>query len=104
MYAVIQAGGHQYRVKQGDAITIDKVDGDIGQTVTFDKVLLVNDETKGIQVGAPFLANAKVEANIKEQKRDPKILVMKYKRRKNHKKLRGHRQHVTIVEIANISV
>ena len=104
MYAVILAGGHQYRVKKGDAITIDKVVGDVGQTVVFDKVLLVSDEAKGLQVGAPFLSNAKVEATIKEQKREPKILVMKYKRRKNHKKLRGHRQQVTIVEIANLAV
>lgn len=101
-YAVFQAGGHQYRVKVGDTIPVDKLDGQVGDKVSFDKVLLVNDE-KGIQFGKPFLAKAHVEATIKEQKRDTKVLVFKYKRRKNYKKMRGHKQPITVIEIGKIS-
>ena len=101
-YAVIQAGGHQYRVKEGDTLPIDKLDGQVGDKVRFDRVLLVQDD-QGIQVGKPFLAKALVEATIKEQKRDKKVLVFKYKRRKNYKKMRGHKQPLTVVEIGKIS-
>lgn len=101
-YAVIQAGGHQYRVKVGDTLPIDRLSGEVGDKVSFDKVLLVNDE-KGVKLGKPYLAKAHVEATIKEQKRDDKVLVFKYKRRKNYKKMRGHKQPITVIEIANIN-
>ncbi len=101
-YAVIQAGGHQYRVKEGDTLPIDRLKGQVGDKVRFDKVLLIQDE-KGMQVGRPFLAKTLVEATIKEQKRDKKILVFKYKRRKNYKKMHGHKQPITVVEIGKIS-
>lgn len=101
-YAVIQAGGHQYRVKEGDTLPIDKLIGEVGDKVCFDKVLLVQNE-KGIHFGKPFLAKAQVEATIKEQTRDKKVLVFKYKRRKNYKKMRGHKQPITVVEIGKIS-
>ncbi len=102
-YAVIQAGGHQYRVKEGDVLPIDKIEGPVGENIRFDKVLLIKDE-KGTQVGAPFIANAQVSATIKEQKRDEKILVFKYKRRKNYKKMLGHKQPLTVVEIGKLSL
>ncbi len=101
-YAVIQAGGHQYRVKEGDTLPIDKLDGQVGDKVRFDKVLLIQDET-GTHVGQPFLAKSMVEATITEQTRDKKVLVFKYKRRKNYKKMRGHKQPITMVEIGKIS-
>ena len=97
MQAVIQSGAHQYRVKVGDAITVDKIKGKIGDTVTFDKVLLVGDKV-GAEVG-----KATVKADITEQKTDPKITVFKYRRRKNSKKKRGHKQPVTVVSITKIA-
>ena len=101
-YAVIQAGGHQYRVQEGDTIPIDKIDGQVGEKVIFDKILLMKNEN-GMQVGQPFLSNIQIEATIKEQKRDKKIIVFKYKRRKNHKKMRGHKQPLTVVEIGKLA-
>jgi large subunit ribosomal protein L21 len=99
MYAVIKAGGHQYRVKEGDSLTIDKMVGEAGEKVVFDKVLLA-----GEKIGRPYVDGALVEATIREQKRNPKILVFKYKRRKNYKRTRGHKQPVTVVEINKIKV
>ena len=102
MFAVIAAGGHQYRVSEGDTITLTRLPGQVGEKIKFDQVLMVG-QSDAVQVGAPFLSGAAVEATIKEHKRDKKILVFKYKRRKNHKKTRGHRQHLTIVEVGKIS-
>lgn len=101
-YAVFKTGGHQYRAKVGDIFPVDKLDGHVGDVVKFDQVLLVNDE-QGIQLGKPYLAKAQVEATIKEQKRDDKVLVFKYKRRKNYKKMHGHKQPITVIEIGKIS-
>lgn len=100
MYAVIKAGGHQYRVKEGESLTIDKIEGNAGDKVVFDKVLMVGG-TKTV-MGEPLVSGAAVEATIKEQTRDPKIIVFKYRRRKNYKKTRGHKQPVTVVEIGKI--
>ena len=101
MYAVIKAGAHQYKVQEGETLRIDKIDGAAGDTVNFDQVLMVGgDKTT---VGAPFVENARVEAQITEQVRDPKIVVFKFKRRKNYKKKRGHKQPVTVVEIKKIN-
>ena len=101
MYALIQAGGHQYKVAQGDALEVDKLAGEIGTKVIFDKVLALGGD-KNI-IGAPTVPGAVVEGVIKEQKRAPKIIVFKYKRRKNYKRTRGHKQSFTVVEIKKIS-
>lgn len=100
MYAVIKAGGHQYKVQEGDVLTIDKVEGNTGDGVKFDKVCMVGGDKT--EVGAPYVASASVEAVIKEQTRNPKIIVFKFKRRKNYKRKRGHKQPVTVVEIKKI--
>lgn len=101
MYAVIEAGGHQYRVKQGDTVTIDRVAGNEGDTLALDKVLMVG-AGSDVKCGSPYLSGAKVEAAIKRQYKDDKVLVFKYKRRKNYKRLRGHRQAMTDIEIKKI--
>ena len=103
MYAVIKAGGHQYRVSQGDELTVDFLEGKkAGDKITFDEVLLVGgDETK---IGAPLVGGASVEATVKAQTHNPKILVFKFKRRKDYKRTRGHKQPVTVLEINNISM
>src|SRR5690606_21254430 len=103
MFAVFKAGGHQYRAKAGDVITIDQLEGKVGDTVKFENVLMVTNGDK-TNVGAPSLKGASVVAKITEQSRAPKILILKYKRRKNHKKMMGHRQNQTVVEISKINV
>jgi large subunit ribosomal protein L21 len=98
MYAVIKTGGKQYRVAQGDVIQVEKLDGDSGTPFTFDDVLLVgtDDDT---QIGTPMVDGAKVEGTILEQGRTRKLIIFKFRRRKNYKRKNGHRQHFTRVRI-----
>ncbi len=102
MYAVIRTGGKQYRVEPGATIAIEKLDGDRGEQVTFDDVLLVgtDDDTR---IGTPVLAGVTVTGTIVEQGRTRKIVVFKFKRTKNYIRKKGHRQHFTRVRIDGIS-
>ena len=104
MYAVIQTGGKQYRVAQGDTVRVEKLEGKIGDTVTFDKVLLVGSQKEGdaIKIGKPHVTGAKVEATIVDQSRAPKIIIFKFRRRKNYRRKAGHRQPLTRVKITGI--
>ena len=101
MYAVIKTGGKQYKVAQGETLKIEKLTADIGQTVEFE-VLMVADGDK-IQVGAPFLKNAKVSATVVEHGRGEKVKILKMRRRKHYRKQMGHRQSFTAVKIAEIA-
>ena len=101
MYAVIRAGSRQFKVAQGETLTIDRVPGNVGDKCTFDQVLLVGGAT--IKVGAPTVAGASVSATIKSQEKADKITVFKYKRRKNYKRTYGHRQPITVLEIGAIN-
>jgi len=101
MYAVINTGGKQYKVQQGETLRIEKIVGDVGSKVTFDKVLMVADgET--IRVGQPVIEQAAVQASIVEQDKAKKILVFKYKRRKRYRRKQGHRQPYTAIRIDGI--
>lgn len=100
MYAVIQTGGKQYKVAKGDKLRVEKLLGNPGDTVTFDHVLLVGGET--VKLGQPTVAGAKVEAKITAQDRDKKIIVFKFRRRKNYRRKNGHRQPFTALEITEI--
>ena len=92
MYAVIKTGGKQYRVAEGDEIRVEKLPGQVGDTVMFDQVLLTSDgET--VEVGQPFLENLKVAGRITAHGKNRKLLVYKYKRRKGYRRKNGHRQH-----------
>jgi large subunit ribosomal protein L21 len=103
MYAVINTGGKQYKVQQGETLRIEKIVGDVGSKVTFDKVLMVADgET--IRVGQPVIEQAAVQASIVEQDKAKKILVFKYKRRKRYRRKQGHRQPYTAIRIDGIEV
>ena len=103
MYAVIEACGKQYKVTKGDVVFFEKLEAEEGKKVTFDKVVLVSDEGK-VQVGNPYVANVKVEGKIVANGRGKKVLVFKYKPKKNERKTRGHRQDYTKVEITSIKV
>jgi large subunit ribosomal protein L21 len=102
MYAVIQTGGKQYRVGSGDRLKIEKLDAAEGETVAFDKVLLIRSE-EGIKTGAPYVEGSKVIARVIAHGRHPKIKIIKFKRRKHHMKRQGHRQYYTEVQITDIS-
>ncbi len=102
MYAVILTGGKQYRVKEGDVLSVEKLDLAPGRKAHFDRVLLIEDGDT-IQVGRPFLDNAMVLGLVLENYKDEKVLVFKKKRRKQFRRTRGHRQPLTKVRIARIA-
>ena len=101
MYAIIRAGGKQYRVEQGDTIYVETLATPAGEKVRLQEVLLVGGDS-GAQVGAPHVANAAVVATVLEQGRDHKIRVFKYKKRKHYRRTRGHRQSYTALRIDTI--
>lgn len=101
MYAVIETGGKQYRVTAGDTLEVERLTVEAGQTATFDRVLLVNNEGK-IAVGTPLVASASVLADVVEHKRGEKKLTFKKKRRKGYTKTIGHRQELTVVKVKEI--
>ena len=101
MFAVIETGGKQYKVQEGDVLFIEKIDAEAESTVKFDKVLAISDEA-GFKVGAPLIDGASVDAKVIKQGKGKKIYVLKYKPKKNEKKKIGHRQLYTKVEITKI--
>ncbi len=101
MFAVIETGGKQYKVKKGDVLPVEKLDVKEGQKVTFDKVLLVEGDGETL-IGTPHVKNALVKAEVIENFKDKKVVVFKKKRRKQYKKKRGHRQELTRVRIEEI--
>jgi large subunit ribosomal protein L21 len=102
MYAIIETGGKQYKVQEGDVIFIEKLSADEGDSVTFDKVLAVSNEGN-ISFGAPLLENASVNGKILGHGRSKKIIVFKFKAKKGYKKKQGHRQPYTKVQIEKIN-
>lgn len=100
--AVIGTGGKQYRVQEGDVISIELLDAQQGDDVTFDNVLLLKDGKK-TQVGSPNVSGATVKGRVVERKKSDKVIVFKKKKRKGYKRTRGHRQNLLVVEIEKIS-
>ena len=103
MYAVLKTGGKEYRVSKGDLIRVEKMEGNVGDPVTLKEVLMVSQEGD-IQVGTPLLANATVTGEIVQHIKGKKVLIFKMKRRKNYRRLRGHRQNYTYIKVNDISV
>jgi large subunit ribosomal protein L21 len=101
MFAVIKTGGKQYKVAKDDVVRIEKLDAKTGSKVAFDDVLMVGD-SDAQTIGTPLVSGASVAGTVMEQTRDPKILVFKRKRRQGYRRLKGHRQHVTLVKITDI--
>ena len=102
MYAVIEACGRQYKVQKGDVVFFEKLDSEEGKTVSFDKVVLVSDDGK-VQVGNPYVSGAKVEGKVVAHGKGKKVVVFKYKPKKNERKTQGHRQEYTKVEITAVN-
>ena len=102
MYAILETGGKQYRVTAGETLRIERVGTEAGQTLTFDRVLLVNRDGQ-VSVGAPTVPSASVVADVVEHVRGPKVTSFKMKRRKGHHRTVGHRQELTVVRIKEIN-
>jgi len=102
MYAVIQTGGKQYRVEQGEVLRVEKLIGDAGSKVTFD-TLLFADDGGNVRIGQPMVTGVSVDAEIVEQGRGKKITIFKYKRRKSYRRKAGHRQPFTALKITAIN-
>ena len=101
MYAVIVTGGKQYRVMQGEVLRVELLDAEVDSTVRFEQVLMVG-EGEGVKVGTPTIAGASVSAKVRTHGRADKVRIVKFRRRKHHRKQMGHRQHYTEVEITGI--
>jgi large subunit ribosomal protein L21 len=101
MYAVVRTGGKQYVVSEGDLLKVEKLEGDVGDTITFDDVLLVSQDGD-LKVGTPTVEGSKVTGTIVEQGRGKKLIVFKMKRRKGYRRKQGHRQFFTGVKVASI--
>ncbi|MBR6807998.1 MAG: 50S ribosomal protein L21 [Clostridia bacterium] len=103
MFAIIETGGKQYKVNEGDVIFVEKLEVAEGDKVTFDRVLVVSD-ADGIKVGAPVVEGATVTANVVKNGKGKKVVVMTYKPKKNEKRKMGHRQPYTKVQIEKIAL
>ncbi len=101
MYAVVKTGGKQYKVSEGDLLRVEKLEGAVGETVELNEVLMVGGEK--VSIGTPLVPSASVVGKIIQQGKGKKILVFKSKRRKNSRKLNGHRQHITVLKIEKIN-
>ncbi len=102
MYAIIKSGSRQYQVRPESVIEVNRLHLEQGAKFETDHVLLVDDESKGAQVGTPYVAGAKVKGTVLEHLRGKKVLIFKHKRRKRYRRLRGHRQELTRLRIDSI--
>lgn len=103
MYAVVEIGGHQYKVSEGDVLFVDKQADETGGTLTFDRVLLINDGNGKVDVGQPVVDGASIEATLLDNVKSDKVIVFKKKRRKGYRVKRGHRQPMSQIEINKIA-
>ena len=103
MYALVEIKGRQYKAEKGAQLKIDRIEAEKGNTVEFDKVLMLNDD-KDVKIGSPYLNGIKIAVTVEDQMKDDKIVVYKYKKRKNFRRTKGHRQPYTIVKVNDITV
>lgn len=103
MFAVIKAGGKQYKVGKNSVIKVEKIDGEKGSTIQLDQVLMIGEDSKPSFIGTPMVKGALVTAEITNQLRDSKIIVFKKKRRQNYRRKAGHRQEMTELKILDIT-
>jgi len=103
MYAVFKTGGKQYRVAPGDVVKLEKLPGKIGDSISFDKVLMTSDGDN-VNLGNPYLEDSRVMGRIARHGKDRKIVVFKYKRRKGYRRKQGHRQNFTLIKVEDIKI
>lgn len=100
MFAIIKTGGKQYKVSEGDIIKVEKIEAKSGDKIEFDQVLMVAGDD--VKVGSPVVEGAKVQAEVLDQKKNKKVVIFKFKAKKNYRKKKGHRQPYTLVKIEKI--
>jgi large subunit ribosomal protein L21 len=101
LYAIVETGGKQIQVSPGESVRVEKLDAEVGATVEFDRVLMLNQDGE-VELGKPYVEGARVTGTVLEQGRAQKVLVFKKKRRKQYRRTRGHRQPFTSVRIESI--
>jgi len=102
VFAIVESGGQQFRVAPGSEIEVPRVEGEVGDKVTLSRVLMVGGDDGSCDVGSPALDNVRAQAEILVQGKAPKVLVQKFKRRKNYRRILGHRAHITRLKIVSI--
>jgi len=102
VYAVIKTGGKQHKVTEGEVLKIEKIDAEVGAEITFNEVMMVKKDEQ-VTIGQPYIENASVTAEVVEQGKGDKVIVFKYKRKKNYQRKKGHRQLYTAVRIKAIA-
>ena len=102
MYAVVKTGGKQYRVSKDDTIMVESIKAEAGSTIQLDDVMML-DDNGSVTIGTPSVEGAIVSAEVVKQARGPKLIIFRRKRRKNHRRIRGHRQDLTLLKILDIS-
>jgi len=103
MYAIVDSGGKQYKVQEGEVLRVEKLAGKVGDSVSFDRILMFSDGDD-VNIGTPLLEDVAVSGHIVEQGKAKKIIVFKYKRRKRYRRKRGHRQQFTAVKVDSIKI
>jgi large subunit ribosomal protein L21 len=103
MYAMVEILGKQYKAEKGSLLKVDKIDAEEGKALDFDKVLLFRGDDK-IEVGAPYVAGAKVSAVLEKHEKGDKVIVFKYKRRKDYQRKQGHRQKYSLVRVQDVTL
>ncbi len=101
MYAVVKTGGKQYKVAKGDVIKVERLDGDAGDVIQLDEILMIGDGSK-VTVGEPMISGAAIAAEILEQGRAKKVIVFKKRRRQNYRRKKGHKQHLSVLRVTDI--
>lgn len=102
MFAVIKTGGKQYKVAEGDKLVVEKIEGEVGASITFDQVLMVGSDA-GVKIGAPVIEGATVAAELLNTRKGDKVMVIKKTRRNTYRRRRGHRQFGTLVKITAVN-
>ena len=103
MYALVEFMGKQYKTEKGALLKVDKIDAEPGTVINLDKVLLVSGGSGAVKVGSPYVDGAKVSATVESHERDDKIIVFKYKPKKDYRRKQGHRQPYSVIKIGEIS-
>jgi large subunit ribosomal protein L21 len=103
MYAIVDSGGKQYKAQEGEILRVEKLAGEVGDSVSFDRILMFSDG-ENVNIGTPLLEDVAVSGHIVEQGKAKKIIVFKYKRRKRYRRKRGHRQQFTAVKVDSIKI
>ena len=101
MYALVEIKGKQYKAEKGAVLRVDRIDSEKGESLEFDKVLMLSNDSD-VKIGTPYVEGIKVQGSVEDQIKDKKVLVFKYKRRKNYRRTQGHRQQYTLVKINDI--